>query len=394
MERPPAQSYEELEELRELVKVGKLFQVQEWMQAGKPIYCSAKSKKRSVLEIAARSGFYSMVELLAKEHPDRDTLNSALTGALKERHPEIAMLLVQQGADVDHPCIEDIVECYDPRLMRFVLGRIDISKDDALARAIRERARPLVGVFKEYGRKPGGDAQLAKALQYFVEEKDDHWVSLTLWMGADPRLRVTSMRRSCDRSGDEEDDSKMSALEVAYLFAEPRIVKQFKLDLSVDDPNSLMARMFFPNAEVIEHLLAKGAKINDKPGGGSLLIDRYLSNIASDRQHGFGSERYISDDDVRMLIARGARFAPENTEEYKAARSAILGRSIFGKDLLKLLAYAAEPAVIRKLLDTPNMRQAFGGKPDDVMKRLRINFGETEQRSNTSSQRGGNRSRS
>jgi len=83
MERPLARSYDELNELRELVRIGKLFQVQEWTQAGKPVYCSAKSKKRSVLEIAARSGFYSIVELLAREHPDRDTLNGALDGALR-----------------------------------------------------------------------------------------------------------------------------------------------------------------------------------------------------------------------------------------------------------------------------------------------------------------------
>jgi len=82
---------------------------------------------------------------------------------------------------------------------------------------------------------------------------------------------------------------------------------------------------------------------------------------------------------MKMLIERGARFVPDGARELRIAREAILGQNTYRNDHIRLLAYAAEPAVIRKLLDAPKMQQAFGGTPDDVMRRLRINFGETEQ---------------
>jgi len=56
---------DELKPLKTLVKEGRLFAVQEWLESGKPILPRRGSRHRSVVEIAANTGFQSMVEIIA-----------------------------------------------------------------------------------------------------------------------------------------------------------------------------------------------------------------------------------------------------------------------------------------------------------------------------------------
>jgi len=70
-----------IDHLKALVKSGKLFDVQAYIASGKPVWIP-QGKKRTALELAARSGFHSMVEVLLGAWPDRDSIDDALRGAI------------------------------------------------------------------------------------------------------------------------------------------------------------------------------------------------------------------------------------------------------------------------------------------------------------------------
>ncbi len=58
-----------LASLKQAVKRGRLDQVQAWIASGKTLLYPPDSSRRSVIELAAESGFYSLVETLAKVWP-------------------------------------------------------------------------------------------------------------------------------------------------------------------------------------------------------------------------------------------------------------------------------------------------------------------------------------
>ena len=121
MNNQPAEKEEDVLPLKALIKSGKLAEIQEWMVSGKPVLLPPGSKKRSALELAAEVGFFSVVELLAKDWPDKKEVNRALVRALQKRQPHIAKLLVDLGADPNRPDIEDVAGCVDKDLMQFFL---------------------------------------------------------------------------------------------------------------------------------------------------------------------------------------------------------------------------------------------------------------------------------
>jgi hypothetical protein len=59
----------EAKQLIALCRAGRLYEVEKWINEGRPLDISAATKRgrqRSLLAIAVETGFHSMVELLAK----------------------------------------------------------------------------------------------------------------------------------------------------------------------------------------------------------------------------------------------------------------------------------------------------------------------------------------
>jgi hypothetical protein len=204
---------EELESLRKLVRQGKLFAVQDWLAARKPILYPPESPRWSILEIAANTGFHSMAEVFVKAWPDRAALNRALHRALSKGRGAIARLLVEHGAEISHEDLSDVARCYDKDVMQFFLDRIpDPCEGNALGEAIAVGAKPLIGLFRDFCRgHPAKAEQLAKALKYFVRRKNERGVCLALWMGADPRLSTSGLY-------EDEEYAPTSALEDACSY--------------------------------------------------------------------------------------------------------------------------------------------------------------------------------
>ncbi len=80
--------------LREFVRDGCLFAVQEWINSKKPLLTKS-SRKQHAPEIAVEKGFHSMAEIVAEVWPDEPSLSSALHLAGNKRRTYIDWLLLK-----------------------------------------------------------------------------------------------------------------------------------------------------------------------------------------------------------------------------------------------------------------------------------------------------------
>lgn len=352
MKRYPAKTPEELKPLNDLVRVGKLFEVQEWIAAGKPVFYSSEYRRRSPLEIAARIGFHSMVQVFAEIWEDQATLDRALRRAVWENHPECAKLLVEKGADVNFVSLDSVAYTYDKELMELFLERgADIHECDGLANAISGRTYPLSGVYKKFRtRIPGFDVQLAKALKHFVTEEDLKWVSLSMWMGADPRLQVSDLR---EKVRGEEDTS---AIEDAVERGNLKILKTMKLEPGKDDLNALLEFVYVKeDMHIAYYLLKLGADVNNKPNGGSILLERCLctGRLRLTCDHDI-DETYDSPQVkvVRDLISKGARLIPNDKYVvWEIRRVLAYSSSKDYREIINLLSSCTDQEIISKIIE-------------------------------------------
>ena len=79
-------TYDVIKPLIELCKNGKLFEVQEWISAGKPVNLPPPEKgirRKSPLEVSIERGFHSMVQVLLEGGADvEDPRYNALSDAV------------------------------------------------------------------------------------------------------------------------------------------------------------------------------------------------------------------------------------------------------------------------------------------------------------------------
>lgn len=194
-----APTYEEIKPLIQLIREGKLFDVQDWIAKGKPINPPEPESKgrrhKGPLECAIDTGFYSMVEILAgaganfyEPGPRNWTRFIAVEAAAVAKRMDLVELLVESGADVRQASMLSIYETWDPALMRYFIDYgADPGQDNALAMALCWRIRTVLGIFKRYkDQYPLLQGQLNTALRYHVKQGHKKWTSLTLWAGGDP----------------------------------------------------------------------------------------------------------------------------------------------------------------------------------------------------------------
>ena len=67
-------------ELLSLCRAGRLYDVEKWIAAGRPLEIPvAKNKRRkTLLQIAVETGFHSLIELIARQEKSQPSKNAAL----------------------------------------------------------------------------------------------------------------------------------------------------------------------------------------------------------------------------------------------------------------------------------------------------------------------------
>ena len=212
--------------------------------------------------------------------------------------------------------------------------------------------------------------QADSALRYFSFEGNLRWVSLLLWVGANPRSRGP-----CEEDDDNPNDHT-TALTEACRKGNLAVLKKFKIDPRIDDVTELLSSAALaPFTAIIEYLLSFGAKVNDKCNGGSSAIDHCLCHLGCRDWPSlplpsllpFPNQRFLSKYDVsatidriRLFVKQGALWRPDDRNKLNWVRKALYEcEPAVIVNVVRLLARnrACTEETLEELLDTPRMRE-------------------------------------
>jgi hypothetical protein len=216
-----------MRELRALIHAGRLFDVQAWLEAGKPFRTNRTSFIRSEpCVVAVKTGFFGMVECFLRQELTQPELNAMLAAAVPMHRPHLVELLLKSGADVHSIYFREVLDQWQPEVIRvFLRYGADYKTGSPFAEAFVDGVRTSIGIFKSLLKKePELISQANEALVEHVKMNDKKWVELMLWLGADPRAEVPGWL-----------DEPTTALIEAARYGRLDSLKRFKVDPKRDD---------------------------------------------------------------------------------------------------------------------------------------------------------------
>ena len=150
-----------LEQSRALAKLcrdGKLYEIEEWVGAGRSLQ-TAPELKKSTLSVALATEFHSLIEFVARNETNQETKNEGLAQAVRERQSEYVQLLLHHGAELESVPFIEVLQSWDPKMIRFFLDNgADAVAGDPFTLAfqvrIRTALRPLSNTSKAIQRSP------------------------------------------------------------------------------------------------------------------------------------------------------------------------------------------------------------------------------------------------
>lgn len=359
---------EESKSLLALCRAGRLYEIEDWIRAGKSIEVS-EGVRKSPLQVAMDTGFQSLIELLIRHEERLEVKNEALANAVERKRLDFVELLVSNGAEVRSVPLADVLRAWEPQMIAFFLDRgADVITGSPFAVAFGQKIRTALRPYVEYKKAHpelalGLQEQADRALRHFCNEGDLKWISLLLWAGANPRSRGPDLD---DRWADDP-ECHTTALKEACSKGNLDVLKKLKIDPRTDDLSELLSSAALTSKETIEYLLSLGAKTNDKPNGGSSALDRCLWRLGWGSHDSFFNKRLSTKYDVsgtfeciRVLVEHGAHWNPEDKTEINSVRKALYQcEPVVVVDLMKLLARnkACPEETLEQLLDAPRMRE-------------------------------------
>lgn len=377
--------------LLDLCKAGRLFEVARWIEAGKSVEVRPDCR-RPPLHVAVESGFYSLVELLAR-HAGQRQKNSALECAVSCRRVDLVELLLAHGADLRAVPLKAVLFTWDPNVIRLFLARGgDAITDEPFAHAFCERVRTTVGPYAEYKRS---HPELATALQtqadialrHHCHARNLKWTSLMMWAGADPRTRGPCFQEDYKEAPDEW----QTALEYAAYAEDLKLLKILKPDRKRDDLGALLKNAaLFSHTGTVKYLLSLGADPNDKLDGTSSAVATCFEQFGwrPDDIYGAQNSRWHVSDSLECLtclIDHGARWVPVDRWEMNHVRRALLEcEPRVTVEVVRMFAAhnVCTIEVLRNLVRTQRMKEHL--KPMEWhMARLKLPFWERPKKMRT-----------
>jgi hypothetical protein len=355
--------------LLDLCRAGKLYEIEKWIAGGKSTWTSVQIKK-TPLQVAMDAGFHSLVELLIRNEERVESKNKALAEAVERKRIDLVMLLVSYGAEIQSVPLSDVLLTWEPRIIGFFLDHgADVVTGAPFAYAFCERVRTALRPYIEY-KNAHPEVVLAlqeqadRALRHFCHEGDLKWISLLLWAGANARSRGPDM----DERWADDPDCHTTALNEACSKGNLAVLKKLKPDPRSDDLAELLSNAALTaSKEITEYLLSLGAKVNNKPNGGSSALDRCLWHLGFGSVGSFLNKRLSTKYDVsgtfdciQLLIEHGALWTPDDRSDLNSIRQALYKcEPAVVVDLVKLLARnkACPEETLERLLDVPRMRE-------------------------------------
>lgn len=371
-----ANTYEEIEPLVRLCKAGRLFEVQDWISAGKPVNLppahTLKRAKQSPIQISIDLGFHSLVQVLLEGGAClEDPRYPPLAQALHKRRLDFIKLLVEHGADINSVPMDSVFASWSNETVDFFIEQgADLEKGNPLAQALCWKIRPALGLFMKYkDRCPSFQKQLNIALRHHCKEGSVKWAALTLWAGADPHEKGPDSPHEAEH--DVDPDEHLSGLELAALYQHYDIFKLKSIKL---DPKQPHASDLFQNAccgdksDLLRLLLDKGFSPMDLEDRGSSMIQSLLSGMSwyfdpysfTRREKDIDTSRSREKIKmIHMLARHGARWEPQDRRVINDARRSLLKmQSDYVMEFIWIMAeyQACTRDDLETLIKTPTMR--------------------------------------
>jgi hypothetical protein len=364
---PSALTFLGAKHLMDLCQEGRLYEVEEWIASGKSLQVPPESRE-TPLQIAMNRGFHSLVLLLARNDVGQAAKDDALSTAVSVGNLEFVELLVKHGVDLSSVPFSEVLLNWKPSVIQFFLDRgADFVTNRPFTKAFVARIRTALRPYLECKRN---HPELAKelqrqadaALRHFCQAGNEKWISLMLWLGADPRAEGPGP--------DDPDDPEYytTALRQAGYKANIKILKLLKLRPETDNIAALVHdAAMFGGSEVVSYLLGLGTNLNDKPNGGSSALDGAFWHLGFDRVWPFHRYRQrplyelrASLEVVQNLCEHGALWRPNDAYALNSLR-----RNLFAcepavtTELVRILRKheACTDEIVQTLLRTPRMRQ-------------------------------------
>lgn len=357
--RPPARFTADpnaLEGLHQFCRKGRLYDVERWIQAGRPLQLSPdppadrRDRFRTALEIALDREDYSLVLLLAANGYDWSAEpESPLNTALRLRRRALLDLFLEWGADPQEMSVDALCDSYDSELYeRFRSLGVDLTSGHSLASGLGYHTsnKPLFGFAKRHRlEEPRIQIELDIALAHHAWEGNEKGVMLCLWAGADPHALVPDLRWGLGNDEDEAD--RYSAVYAACSNGHIDILERLKPDPALDDYEELYRSA--RNARTVE-LLARSTLPRDP----SKVVAGQLGSLAWP----FRDDRPV--DTLRALFEAGVRWEASPKSEIACVRRDVLRTDNWTFErVMKLLAiddYCSRE-VLTELARTQAMRK-------------------------------------
>ncbi len=371
---------EEVKPLVDLCRAGKLFEVQDWIKAGRPVnppHTRRGNGPRSPLEVAIERGFHSLVRILLEGGAsfDRRGCGSAMSRALRARRLDIVQLLVGHGYDPASVDMREVFETWDPEIMDYFIDRgANVEDGNPLAYALCNHVRTALRVLKRgQDRFQSFQRQADIALRYHCKAGNLKWISLMLWAGADP---YSAGPDDPDREPSSEGGG-YSALALAALHRHYEVFQLKQVRLDAKHPSMRVAAFWSCHREglgLLKVLLEHGLEPNDQENGGCSLLHSVFVDMSWDfggpcrgtRDESKGRDTRRAQDRIEvieLLVQHGARWVPADKDEINTVRRSLLKLvprytvAVFSS----LARHKACPrGVMQALLGTPAMRKHLG----------------------------------
>ena len=228
------------------------------------------------IAVAISTGFHSLVELLLRSEQSQEAKDDALRLGLFENRPALMKLALVHGAAITAVPLLDVLMTGNRSIVTSFLARgADPSRVSIRARVPRVPCKTTLGSYLDCRKmRPELAAALQEqadmALRQFCQEGNLKWVSLLMWVGANPRSRGPALD---DADHADHPEWHRTALEEASPSGKAEILKRLKPSAGDDLGKLLRQAAFHAHHEILPNLLDVGANPNDKPDGGSTALE-------------------------------------------------------------------------------------------------------------------------
>lgn len=365
-----ARSIEELFPLIEYCKAGNLRAVSDWIAAGHPLNPppGKKTKRRTPLQVAIEKGFLTLTETLLEAGADPLANGNALHSAINHKRADMVSLLIDRGIPIDSNLF--VWACYsgDPSVIQAFLDRgADPIKEFPFYHAFTASLRPVLGVYKSHvERVPELRTQANMALCHFAKEGNLKWVSLLLWVGAQPDVEVPNFKEP--KSEFLESCALVQAAQAGHVSVLKRMKPENYPHLHCD----LLEACWLRNShEVLDYLKKLNLPPEADPAKASKSLEHLLSQLRwdTDPDRTFGSrdpaeaERTINR--IEYLVSKGAKWIPGQDRGLRDARQYF--RKLGPEKILRIFTlFRAHQVVgdefLESLVDSATMRAHLGPK--------------------------------